>query len=276
MIKTVRKWSKYYGKKADMALEERADPTVQLEQAIAEAQDQHRRLREQAANVIAAQKQTEMRLNRSMEEYDRVQGNARQAVLMAHNAGEAGDETKVAAYTSAAEAFANRLIVLEREVDDLKSLAYQSAEASDQAKAAVAQNAAMLQKRISERQKLLSQLEQAKMQEQLNTAMTSLSATVGGDTPTLEEVRLKIEGRYAKAKSMAELSGDSLDARMLEIEQATVNTEATARLDQIRIEMGLAPAGELTAGIEDDPLLKEAAALESAAPAADATPSLEK
>ncbi len=276
MIKTVRKWSKYYGKKADMALEERADPKVQLEQAIAEAQDQHRRLREQAANVIAAQKQTEMRLNRSMEEYDRVQGNARQAVLMAHNAGEAGDETKVAAYTSAAEAFANRLIVLEREVDDLKSLAYQSAEASDQAKAAVAQNAAMLQKRISERQKLLSQLEQAKMQEQLNTAMTSLSATVGGDTPTLEEVRLKIEGRYAKAKSMAELSGDSLDARMLEIEQATVNTEATARLDQIRIEMGLAPAGELTAGIEDDPLLKEAAALESAAPAADATPSLEK
>ena len=46
MIKTVRKWSKYYGKKADMALEERADPKVQLEQAIAEAQDQHRRLRE--------------------------------------------------------------------------------------------------------------------------------------------------------------------------------------------------------------------------------------
>ena len=276
MIKTVRKWSKYYGKKADMALEERADPKVQLEQAIAEAQDQHRRLREQAANVIAAQKQTEMRLNRSMEEYDRVQGNARQAVLMAHNAGEAGDETKLAAYTSAAEAFANRLIVLEREVDDLKSLAYQSAEASDQAKAAVAQNAAMLQKRISERQKLLSQLEQAKMQEQLNTAMTSLSATVGGDTPTLEEVRLKIEGRYAKAKSMAELSGDSLDARMLEIEQATVNTEATARLDQIRIEMGLAPAGELTAMVADDPLLKEAEALKATAPAADATPSLEK
>ena len=43
---------------------EKADPKVQLEQAITEAQDQHRRLREQAANVIANQKQTEMRLNR--------------------------------------------------------------------------------------------------------------------------------------------------------------------------------------------------------------------
>ncbi len=275
MLKTVRKWSKYYGKKADMALDERADPKVQLEQAIAEAQDQHRRLREQAANVIAAQKQTEMRLNRTMEEYERVQGNARQAVLMAHQAGEAGDQTKLTAYTSAAEAFANRLIVLDREVEDLKALALQSAEASDQAKAAVAQNASLLQKRIAERQKLLSQLEQAKMQEQLNTAMTSLSATVGGDVPTLEEVRQKIEGRYAKAKSMAELSGEGLDARMLEIEQATVNTEAQARLDQIRIEMGLAPAAELTAGTADDPLLKEAAALAQEAPAT-APPSLEK
>ena len=42
---------------------ERADPKVQLEQAIAEAQNQHRRLQEQAANVIANQKQGEMRLN---------------------------------------------------------------------------------------------------------------------------------------------------------------------------------------------------------------------
>ncbi|HEV2769071.1 MAG TPA: PspA/IM30 family protein, partial [Solirubrobacteraceae bacterium] len=37
-----------------------ADPKVQLEQAITEAQDQHRRLIEQAANVVANQKQTEM------------------------------------------------------------------------------------------------------------------------------------------------------------------------------------------------------------------------
>ena len=41
-----------------------ADPKVQLEQAITEAQDQHRRLIEQAANVVANQKQTEMRLSR--------------------------------------------------------------------------------------------------------------------------------------------------------------------------------------------------------------------
>ena len=254
MLKTVRKWSKYYGKKADMALDERADPKVQLEQAIAEAQDQHRRLREQAANVIAAQKQTEMRLNRTMEEYERVQGNARQAVLMAHHAGEAGDQTKLAAYTSAAEAFANRLIVLDREVEDLKALALQSAEASDQAKAAVAQNASLLQKRIAERQKLLSQLEQAKMQEEMNSAMRSLNETVGDDVPTLKEVEEKIQARYAKAKAASELNEASVESRVLEIEQATANVEAQGKLSELRAELGLdaapaaAPAPQVEGG----------------------------
>ena len=58
--------------KASGDFEERADPKVQLEQAIADAQDQHRRLVEQAANVVANQKQTEMQLNRAMEELEKV------------------------------------------------------------------------------------------------------------------------------------------------------------------------------------------------------------
>lgn len=274
MLKSVRKWGKYYGKKADMALEERADPRVQLEQAIAEAQEQHRRLKDQAANVIAHQRQTELRLNRTLEEYERLQGNTRQAVVMADRASGSGDAARAAQYTTAAETFANRLIVLEREVDELKALAMQSAEAAEQAKAAVAQNASLLQKKLGERQKLLSQLDQARMQEQLNTAMAGLSETVGGDVPSFEEVRQKIEARYAKAKAAGELQGDSIDARMLEIEQATVDTEARARLDQIRVEMGLAPADELSAG-GTDPLLAEAAAM-AETEASGATPSLDK
>jgi phage shock protein A len=66
MLKVFRRWWAYVTAKLGMSLEERADPKVQLEQAIAEAQDQQRRLKEQAANVIAHQKQTELRLNRAM------------------------------------------------------------------------------------------------------------------------------------------------------------------------------------------------------------------
>ncbi|HEV2068208.1 MAG TPA: PspA/IM30 family protein, partial [Acidimicrobiales bacterium] len=143
--------------------DEVADPKVQLEQAIAESQDQHRRLKEQAANVIANQKQTELRLNRAMDELEKINRSARQAVVMAAEAEQAGDTKKLTEYTSAAESFANRLIALEQDVESLKELHLQAAQAADQAKAAVAQNATVLQKRLSERQKLLSQLDQAKM-----------------------------------------------------------------------------------------------------------------
>jgi phage shock protein A len=217
---------------------------VQLEQAIMEAQEQHRRLREQAANVIANQKQTEMRLNRAMGELEKVNGNARQAVVMADEATKDGNSAKAVEYTQAAEAFANRLIALESEVDSLKTLSLQSTQAADQAKAAVHQNSTALQHKLSERQKLLGQLDQAKMQEQMNKAMSSLSETVGDDVPTLDEVRLKIEARYAKAKGMSELTDTSVESRMLEIEQASMNRQAQTRLAEIRAQLGIAPASE--------------------------------
>ncbi len=259
MFKALKRWWKYWGAKVNSSFNEHADPKIQLEQAITEAQEQHRRLKEQAANVIANQKQAEMRLNRSMAEYEKLNGNARQAVLMADEATKAGDEKKTLEYTQAAEAFANRLIAVEHEIDETKTLVLQSSQASEQAKAAVQQNASALQKKLAERQKLLSQLDQAKMQEEMNKAMATLSETVGDDVPTFDEVRDKIELRYAKAKGASELTGESVEARMLEVEQASMNTEANARLAQIRSELGLAPAAT-----QGDELLKQAEQIQQA------------
>jgi len=240
MLKLFRRAWAYLTASLTGKFNEAADPKVQLEQAIIEAQDQHRRLKEQAANVIANQKQTELRLNRAMGELEKANSSARQAVLMAADAEKAGDGAKAQQYTSAAESFANRLIQLEHEIDDLKTLSLQSTQAADQAKAAVQQNANALQRRLAERQKLLSQLDQAKMQEQMNRAMTTLSETVGQDVPTLDEVRDKIEARYAKALGTSELQGQSVERRMLEVEQAAMNSEAQARLAEIRSSLGLA------------------------------------
>ncbi|HET7721627.1 MAG TPA: PspA/IM30 family protein, partial [Acidimicrobiales bacterium] len=193
MFKAIRRFWKYLAAKLNTSFNEKADPKVQLEQALMEAQDQHRRLKEQAANVIANQKQTEMRLNRAMDELEKVNGNARQAVLMADEATKKGDMAKATEYTSAAEAFANRLIAIEADVENLKTLHLQATQASDQAKAAVQQNSTALQQKLSERQKLLSQLDQAKMQEQVTKAMNTLNQQVGQEVPTLDEVRAKIE-----------------------------------------------------------------------------------
>ena len=239
MLKLLRRMGRYFSAAGNSKFNELADPKIQLEQAIMESQEQHRRLKEQAANVIANQKQAEMRLNRAMEDLEKLNASARQAVQMADDAAKRGDTAKAAEYTRAAEAFANRLIARENETESLKSMALQAAQAADQARHAVQQNSTALQQRLSERQRLMGQLDQAKMQETVNQAMASLSETVNDDVPSLDEVRDKIEARYARAVGANELQSSTVESRMLEIEQATMDSEAQQRLAQIRSQLGI-------------------------------------
>lgn len=250
MFKLAKKWWKYATAKLTRKFNDNADPKVQLEQAIAEAQAQHKRLREQAVSVIAGQKQSEIRLNGKMAELEKLNGNARQALIMAADAEKAGNADKAAQYTSAAETIAGQLIQVEKDIESLKTMVLDSTEAADQAKAAVAQNSRILQVKIAEKSKLLSQLEQAKMQEEMNTAMTQLNETVGDDVPTLKEVEEKIQARYAKAKASSELTELSVESRVLEVEQATANVEAQGRLSELRAELGLDPTPTATPQVE--------------------------
>jgi phage shock protein A len=96
----------------------------------------------------------------------------------------------------------------------------------------------VLQQKIAERTKLLSQLEQAKMQEQVSASLRSMSEIAApGNTPSLDEVRDKIERRYANAMGEAELAQNSVQGRMLEVQQATVEMAGHSRLEQIRASM---------------------------------------
>ncbi|PXW33602.1 phage shock protein PspA [Nocardia sp. 348MFTsu5.1] len=242
-------------------IDENADPKIQIQQAIEDAQRQHQALSQQAAAVIGNQRQLEMKLNRQLEDIERLQANTRQALTLADKATAAGDAAKATEYTNAAEAFAAQLVTGEQSVEDLKALHDQSLQAAEQAKRAVEQNSMMLQHKLSERTKLLSQLEQAKMQEQVSASLNQMSELAApGNTPNLEQVRDKIERRYANALGSAELSRNSVQGRMMEVQQASVQMAGHSRLEQIRASM----AGEsLTAGET------------SAAPAADpAAPSL--
>src|SRR5215217_3096303 len=55
-------------------VDEYADPKVQIQQAIEDAQRQHQGLTQQAAQVIGNQRQLEMKLNRQMGEVEKLQG----------------------------------------------------------------------------------------------------------------------------------------------------------------------------------------------------------
>ncbi len=219
-------------------IDENADPKVQIQQAIEDAQRQHQALSQQAAQVIGNQRQLEMRLNRQLADIEKLQANVRQALTLADQAMSAGDAAKATDYNNAAEAFAAQLVTAEQSVEDLKALHDQALNAAGQAKRAVEQNSTVLQQKLAERTKLLSQLEQAKMQEQVSASLRSMSEIAApGSTPTLDEVREKIERRYANAMGATELAQNSMQGRMLEVQQASVQMAGHSRLEQIRASM---------------------------------------
>ncbi|STB93633.1 PspA/IM30 family protein [Corynebacterium amycolatum] len=230
----------------DSKIEENADPKVQIQQAIEDAQRQHQELSQQAAAVIGNQRQLEMRLNRQLAEIEKLQGNTRQALQLADKARAEGDTAKATEYENAAEAFAAQLVTAEQSVEDLKALHDQSLQQAAQAKKAVERNSMQLQQKVAERAKLLSQLEQAKMQEKVSESLQSMNQISSGSTPNLDQVRDKIERRYANALGQAELAQNSVQGRMAEVEAAGVQMAGHSRLEQIRAEMN--GGNELTGG----------------------------
>lgn len=238
-------------------IDEHADPKIQIQQAIEDAQRQHQSLVQQAAAVIGNQRQLEMKLSRQLTDVENLQTNARQALVLADKARAGGDTAKAADYEQTAQTFATQLVGAESSMDELKSLHDQALGAAAQARKAVDNNAMLLQQKLAERTKLLSQLEQAKMQETVARSMESMSSLAApGTTPSLDEVRDKIERRYATALGRADLASGSVEGRRLEIQKATLDLAGSTRLEEIRASMagpsaavsGSAPAQSLTAG----------------------------
>ncbi len=196
-------------------IDEYADPKVQIQQAIEDAQRQHQALVQQAAAVIGNQRQLEMKLSRTMDEVQKLQSSARQALVIADKSRAGGNEEEAT-----------------------RSLHDQALSAAVQARKAVENNSHILQQKIAERTRLLSQLEQAKMQETVARSLESMSSLAApGNTPSLDEVREKIERRYATAMGRAELASNSVEGRMLEVQKSTLDMAGASRLDQIRASM---------------------------------------
>ena len=228
----------------DNKIEENADPKIQIEQAIGEAQRQHQELSQQAAAVIGNQRQLEMQLNRRLADVEKLQANTKQALKLADKSRADGDNSKAVEYENAAEAFAAQLVTAEQGVEDTKTLHDQALQQAEQAKQAVERNSMKLQQQVAERSKLLSQLEQAKMQEKVAESLQSMNSLTDGSSPNLDQVREKIERRYSNALGQAELAQNSVQGRMAEVEQAGIQMAGHSRLEQIRAEMG----GELESG----------------------------
>jgi len=219
--------------------EKAMDPKIEIEAAINEAKKKDQDLRNQAAKVIAHRTQLESQIEKAAASSGEAREMAKQAILKAEAAKNAGDDAGVEKWTQAAQSIAMKLQASENNLASLKEQ-YEVAETqADQAKSAVQRNSMSLQELSAKRMELLGQLEQAKMQEAVNKAVQSMSASISDDGPSLDQVEAKIERRKAEAMANAELHEATPEGAESELKAAINIAQADAKLEELKAELGL-------------------------------------
>ena len=243
-----RKWWNYikawFAKKSNEVM----DPEIEIEQAIQDARRKDQQLRNQAAQVIAHRTQVTAQLENTAADVAEAKELAKQALLRADAATRAGNAAEAEKWNAAATSVAMKLQAAQNNEDMLRKQLIVADEQAEKAKQAVQANAASVQELAAKRMELLGQLEAAKMQEKVNDAMASMTATVGQGSPSLEEVENKIQARMAQASAHAELDASTGEGAMAELKRSTMEIQAASTLDSLRAELGLGTAPELPAG----------------------------
>ncbi|MDK8795712.1 PspA/IM30 family protein [Corynebacterium sp. MSK041] len=246
---------KYLMQSFDSAIDENADPKVQIEQAANAAKEQHNAITRQAAEIIGQKKQLEIKMNRLRENQTQQQEKTKTALQMADKATAEGDSAKAQEFNNTAEALAAQLVTTEQELADLTAQYATAEQAAKQAEEEQRRSEARLEEQLAEVNRLRAQVDQANMQEMSAQAMDTIGQFRTDDSvPTLDGVRDKIERRYTTALGQQELAESNPDNVMSEIEsgQAGTDAAATSKLAEIRaaMEKEAATAGELTPGTE--------------------------
>ena len=225
--------------------DERADPRVQIEQAIEEAKHQHSLLAEQAAAVIGNQRELQIKIARGNAEVERLDASITKALHLAEGARAKRDEAGTAGYQRTAQLLATQLAGAQSSLADLAELHDRAAAGAVAARRALDQNAFTLQRQMAERSKLLTELEAARMQERMADALSAIGALApAGSVPTLPQIRDKIDRRIGRGAGRLEIARDGVESQLIEVERAVIDSRGEQLLDEIRRREGIAPAKE--------------------------------
>jgi phage shock protein A len=215
------------------------DPEIEIEQAITEARKRDQELRNQAAKVVAHRTQLESQMERAAEQAGEARELAKQALLKGQAATAAGDTAGAEKWNRSAQGIAMRLQAAENNLNSLKGQYETAATQAENAKRAVQQNAMRLQELAAKRMELLGSLQQAKMQESVNQAMESMSATFDDEAVSLDKVEDKIEARRAEAMAKAELREATPEGAEMELRETISVAQADAKLEELKKELGI-------------------------------------
>ncbi|MBT8241941.1 MAG: PspA/IM30 family protein [Acidimicrobiia bacterium] len=219
--------------------EKAMDPEIELEQAISEARKRDQELRNQAAKVVAHRVQLESKIETAADNVGSARELAKKALLKAEEARAAGNVEEAEKWTRSAQSLAMRLQASESNLDSLKKQYETAMDQAEKAKSAVSQNALRLQELAAKRLELLGALQQAKMQESVNSAINAMSETLDDETPSLARVEEKIEKRKSEAMAHAELREATPEGSEMELREAVSLAKADEKLDELKAELGL-------------------------------------
>ncbi len=215
------------------------DPEVEIEQAIQEARRQDQVLRNQAAKVIAHRTQLEAKIEQAADTVGEAREMAKKALLRAEDAKTQGDVDGLNKWTQAAQSIALKLQAGENNLNGLKDQYEISVNQAEEAKRTVQQNAMRLQELAAKRMELVGQLQQAKMQEAVNSAVESISASMEHEAPSLDKVQDKIQVRLSEAKARSELRAATPEGTEAELRDAISLAQADTKLEELKAELGL-------------------------------------
>jgi phage shock protein A len=235
----LKKWWEYIKSWFKSTSEQMMDPEVEIRMAIDDAKRKDQDLRNQAAKVIAHKTQLESKIERAAGDVGEAREMAKKALLRAEEAKTAGDDAGVTKWTQSAQSLAMKLQASENNLASLKTQFEASISQADQAKTAVQTNAMKLQELSAKRMELVGSLEQAKMQETVNEAVSSISSSVDDSVPSLDEVEDKIERRKAEAMAKAELHEVTPEGAEAELRKEIDMAQADEKLSELKAELGI-------------------------------------
>lgn len=221
-------------------IERKVDPRLQVEMAVEEARRRHQLLAMQAASVLGNERELDIKVDRAMHEVERLRSAAGRALVLSDRARVEGRAAEAANHERTALLFATRLAAAQTTAAELDDARERAAAAAFAARTAVERSADVLNTRLAEASRLMTQIEATRMQERVADALSALdSLAPRASGPTLEEVRSRLDRRISLAAARTELAENGTEARMLAVERATIEEAAAVTLSEIRGQLGL-------------------------------------
>ena len=216
-----------------IGVEKAEDPEVILTEAQDSMRRELERAKENAVQAIAARNQLRQVMQDQRNQAAALEAKARAAL-------KAGDE-------ELARALLIEKSTYDKNMESLSAQVQQAENAAEAVKESIKTMEQQVRQRAAQRLALVAGWKQAKIQEQLNKALSGIS--LDGHDRAFTRAEERIRELQSKADARIELAAGGMQQKVAKLENTVAAQQADEALAAMKAEMGMAPAT-----VEEDPL----------------------